>query len=147
MPEQPIEHSPTISPVSYLWVSLEDLDGVWPEVASTIEKSLSYFDGRVCIDDVFKSLKDCKQQLWIACLNGEIVGAAVTEINIFPRKKILTIAYLAGHDFELWKPGIEVLKDFALHHGCKSIQIHGRKGWVRLLKDFRVLNITQVLDL
>lgn len=145
--QQSIEHSPTTLSVSYSAVTSEHIDGVWPVVAPLIEKSLVYFDNRVDIDDIYNSLKARNNQLWLVIRDGEILTAVVTEITIYPKKKVLNIAYLAGRDFRSWQDGIDILKDFAKSLGCSSIEIRGRRGWEKLLKDFRVLNVTQVLDL
>lgn len=147
MPEQPIEPSHTTSSVSYFAVTSDRIDTFWGDVAPLIEEALVYFDDRVGIEDIYKSLKTRNNQLWLILRSGEILTAVITEITIYPKKKVLNIAYLAGLDFRSWHDGLEILKDFARSHGCSSIEIRGRRGWERLLKDFRVLNVTQVLDL
>lgn len=140
-------NSITVDGVSYIGVASAFIDQVWKDVAPMIERALAYFDDRVGIDDIYQSLKAKNNQLWLVFRGGEILTAVITEIAIYPKKKVLTIAYLAGRDFKSWQYGLSVLKDFAKSHGCSCIEIRGRRGWEKLLKDFRVLNITQVLDL
>jgi hypothetical protein len=133
--------------VNYYGIHSEHLDWVWDDVSPMIEKSLRYFDDRVGIDDVYMSLKARDSQLWVVAKAGEIVAAVVTSIQAYPKKKILSITYVGGRDFKSWASGIEILKQFAKEHGCCAIEINARPGWARLLKEFRTLNITQVLDI
>lgn len=80
-------------------------------------------------------------QLWT-----DAEAAVVTEIVIYPRRKVLR-AWLAGGAYE----GIRRIEDqvvpWAKEYGCQEIQIVGRLGWRRRLKDYRESAVTMTKEI
>ena len=82
--------------------------------------------------DVVDGVLSGKMQLW---LNAN--GCAVTELVVYPNKKVLHV-FLAGGD---QGQGIEQITDmhddamaWAKEEGCSGMSIAGRKGWQKVLK-------------
>lgn len=73
-------------------------------------------------------------------------AAVVTEIVIYPRRKILR-AWLASGRYE----GIRRIEDqvipWARDYGCQEIHIIGRLGWRRRLKDYRESAVTMTKEI
>ena len=70
-----------------------------------------------------------RMQLWPAkysCL--------VTEITVFPRKKVLHV-FLGGGELDEILGMHEYVVQWAIKQGCESLTMTGRKGWVKALKD------------
>ena len=93
------------------------------------------------LDDVLDLLKSGDAQLWT-----DPEAAVVTEIVIYPRKKVLR-AWLASGKYE----GIRRIEDrvipWAKGYGCQEIQIVGRLGWRRRLKDYRECAVTMTKEI
>lgn len=51
-------------------------------------------------------------------------------------KKALRISFLSGKGMNRWLHLISVLEDFGREHDCGTLEIHGRKGWGRMLPDY-----------
>jgi len=120
-----------------LIVNPDDLDHVWHEVEPLIEKALVHSEGELHTEDVLRLIFEEKQVLWVGMKDGEIFCAGVTEIVVYPRKKVLriiTFATKSGHDYEHWINFAEVIEGFAVRHGCSSLEAWTRKGLARKLK-------------
>jgi len=94
-----------------------------------IEAALEYGGGTHYYEDVVESIVSGKMQLWPAkdsCL--------VTEITVFPRKKVLHV-FLGGGDLDEIIGMHSSVVQWAKAQGCESLTMTGRKGWAKPLKD------------
>jgi len=94
-----------------------------------IESALEYGGGTHYYEDIAEAIVAGKMQLWPAkdsCL--------VTEITVFPRKKVLHV-FLGGGDLEEIIGMHESVVQWAIEQGCESLTMTGRKGWLKALKD------------
>lgn len=111
----------------------------WSRWAHELEKALE--TDRYEIDDVRQSLERGKAHLWT-----EPDAAVVTEIAVYPRRKVLR-AWLATGRYE----GIRRIEDRAIpwakHYGCDALEIIGRLGWRRRLTDYRERAVTMTKDI
>ena len=94
-----------------------------------IEAALSYSGNTHHFEDIVAGVKSGTMQLWPAphsCL--------VTELVIYPRKKLLNIFLAGGELKELMSMQPDVQK-WAIREGCDGGMISGRRGWDRPLKN------------
>lgn len=94
-----------------------------------IESALEYGGGTHYYEDIVEAILAGRMQLWPAkdsCL--------VTEITVFPRKKVLHV-FLGGGDLEEIIGMHESVVQWAIEQGCESLTMTGRKGWLKALKD------------
>jgi|TARA_Y100000361_G_C11160578_1_gene347057 hypothetical protein len=110
---------------------------------SLIESALEYGDQTHTFDDIVEGVLKGEYQFWEAPL-----GCAITEIVVFPRKKVLHIFLYAGElqqvlDME------ESAKIWAKEFGCSAFSLSGRRGWKRVLekRGFRELYTTLAKDI
>lgn len=61
-------------------------------------------------------------------------AAVVTCIHELPQGKSCTI-WLAGGDLDECLEIEKTITEYAREQGCKVVEIHGRAGWARVLKD------------
>lgn len=105
-----------------------------------IESALEYSGGTHLYADIVDSVLGGSMQLWA----GE-KGCAVTEIIVYPRKKVLHV-FLAGGEMEQIIDFQTSAEEFARINGCNALTLAGRKGWSRVLtkhgwsESFTVLN-------
>jgi hypothetical protein len=92
-------------------------------------------------DDLYKRLKEDKADLWVS---STLKSALIA--SLFVRKdgsKTYVVDYMASLDEdEDWTQAIEAIEDHARLIGCSSIQVRGRKGWKRVLKDYKEIQTT-----
>lgn len=92
-----------------------------------IEDALEYSGGTHEFVDIAEGVMSGKMQLWF----GE-KGCAVTEIVMYPRKKVLHV-FLAGGEMQQILDFQESAAEFGRMNGCSSMTIAGRRGWTKVL--------------
>jgi hypothetical protein len=75
--------------------------------------------------------------LWLVWNAPFIKAAAVTQLARSERSKVCMIVACGGEGMTLWLPLIEKIEAYARDEGCDAVRILGRKGWMRVLKDYR----------
>jgi hypothetical protein len=102
------------------------------ELREAILSAQTYASDEVSVDTVLQKLADGVYQAWD--FNTVIVVTCVATYETHSR---LRICYAAG-DLEGDKlaTSLDVLEKFAESIGCSGVEIYGRAGWVRKLKQF-----------
>ena len=93
-----------------------------------IEDALEYARGTHTIDDIWDGIVAGNFQFWPGNKS-----AVVTEIQIYPRKKVMHI-FLAGGDLEELLEMEKSVRAFAKTIDCNSMSISGRRGWVKIFE-------------
>lgn len=94
---------------------------------SWIEAALEYSGDTHSFDDVAEALASGKMQLWPAPK-----GCIVTEIVVYPRKKVLNVFLGAGELDQLMDMHKDVIA-WSKAQGCVAVTITGRHGWKKPL--------------
>ena len=94
-----------------------------------IESALEHSGGTHLFADIVQGIVSRRMQFWPA-----EKGCAVTEIIIFPQKKIFHV-FLAGGEKGQIVDMNDSAVEFAKAAGCSGMTIAGRKGWSRVLKE------------
>lgn len=92
-----------------------------------IEAALEYSGGTHSFLDVVEGLCAGTMQLWPADK-----GCIVTEIVVYPKKKVLNI-FLGGGELEQILDMHENVIDWAKAQGCSALTMTGRFGWKKPL--------------
>jgi len=104
----------------------------WPHFRERIERAIN----KVGLNEfapVEKDILSGRSLLWLA-YDGLIVhAAAVTELD----GKYCTIVACGGENLPQFLPLIDDLEAYAKKAGCKGMRIYGRKGWMRVLKNYK----------
>tara|TARA_A100000171_G_C2101690_1_gene130063 strand:+ start:201 stop:572 length:372 start_codon:yes stop_codon:yes gene_type:complete len=107
-------------------------DGIMSEIARCqewIEGALEYSGGTHTFKDIVDGILSQQYQFWPAER-----GCAITEIVVFPQKKVLHI-FLAGGEMDQIVDMDDSAVYFAKSQGCDSVTIAGRRGWKRVLSE------------
>jgi hypothetical protein len=108
----------------------------WPVLRPFVEKALAYANGDINAEDVWVRCVNQMMQIWVACEGGKIWAVGVTEIINYPQTRVLRLVALSGENFNLWKHFEADLEKFAHDHECHYIDAIGRRGLVKLGKEF-----------
>lgn len=92
-------------------------------------------------DDVEADVLASNAYLWLAIDNDAILAAAVTKVTNEPLGRLCTIVACGGYDWDRFGRLIEGLEKYAKSEGCTAMEICGRPGWSRRLKDYRTVKI------
>lgn len=93
-----------------------------------IESALAYSGGTHDFKDIVDGVLSGHMQLW----SGD-EGCAVTEITVYPKRKVLHV-FLAGGKMDQILDFQESAAEFGRRNGCSKMTIAGRKGWTKVLK-------------
>ena len=122
----------------------ENIDAWWHLVQEYLITALEYGLGEYSIGDIKKSCKSKDMQLWVK-MDREVKGAFVTKIAKYPQKNLLCVILLGGDEFQEWRDEADALLNaFGKEHNCEYIELFGRKGWGRALKDIDYKEITRL---
>ncbi len=113
-------------------VQSADAASVWPSISRHIQKALDIVDTGYALSDLLAAIQARDKQLWVINYGQ---AAAITSIQILPQWKRLVVEYLGGDHMDQWQgEWFSEMDLFAKFHGCKFIEVHGRKGWARIAK-------------
>ena len=120
-----------------LMVPKNGIDRVYDISARHIERAMKYGGGELWPEDVKEHLLEGRKQLWIVVEGNIVIASIVTEIATYPRKKVVRILMIGGDRLTEWGRDLHAtLEKWAKRIGANSIEIIGRKGWERLMKEF-----------
>ena len=128
-------------------VQPEDVAYIWEEVAPLLEKVKEHTEGELETDDFLEPLTHGDMQLWMATEESDVRAVMVTQIITYPQKRVLRIISLAGEDFEEIRSFQEMIEGFAVKLECTALEMWGRKGWKKLLPDWKDTYIVYTKDL
>jgi hypothetical protein len=103
-----------------------------------IHSALEFSYGERRIQDVMKELVEGSKQIWLGTIDGNFVATVVTHIIDYPGKRTCEICYLGGEAGSgiLQALGeVKAIEDWAIHNECDDIQVFGRRGWLKALKN------------
>jgi hypothetical protein len=92
-----------------------------------IEAALERSGGTHTFEDIAAGIASGHMQLWPAAM-----ACAVTQIVVYPRKKVLHV-FLAAGDLEQITNAIADVEAWGRAQGCASLTMNGRFGWQRVL--------------
>lgn len=92
-----------------------------------IEAALKHSGGTHIFQDIVDAVSEGRMQMWP---NGGTV--AITEIIVYPRKKVLHVFIGSGKRAELFEM-IDVAWRWGQALGCSAMTLAGRKGWMKLM--------------
>jgi hypothetical protein len=117
-------------------VPSEVLDLIWPQVKPALEKGARRIRDSHSMDHIHDWVLAGTQQLWVATENAQILAACISEVHRHPiGKKAFHLVLAGGRDTRRWFPlAFERWVEFAHLHGCLTIRVIGRKGWLHFFK-------------
>jgi hypothetical protein len=121
------------------------IPAIWPHVSSLIREAMRRGDLSSFVA-VEHAVRVGNALLWIATDGASIQAAAVTELQQTEWRKVCNIVACGGNDRGRWIRLIEGIEKFARAEGCSAVRVIGRKGWSRVLKDYRTHRIVLEKD-
>ncbi len=115
---------------------------LWPTIENLLERVA---DEKVTMSDIYDLVMDGTWMLWVCQVpdTKEVTSVIITEFIHYPQVCNLRVVLLSGDD-EDWAYGTTFFEDFARINACHEVEVLGRKGWERVLKDkgFKLNHIT-----
>lgn len=126
-------------------VLADDLGLVWKDCAPLLIPALT--DGTT-IESVLTAIFAKDAQLWIGFDNNEIQVACVTELVRRGGCLYCNIWLTGGRGLNNWMYFLETIEAWAKEKGCDAMLIdRGRKGWGRLLPDYKIKTVALMKEI
>ena len=142
--------SPTLSSDSEIsFVPIEHIGPLWKQVEGHLEKPLEMDGNAYTSQDDLNRLINGKMQLWISWSKKKekVEAAIVTEIVDYPQKRACRYFLAGGDNMKSWFKKIKnEIEQWAKLNKCHRIELVGRKGWSRWLKDYTPKHIVLVKE-
>jgi hypothetical protein len=122
----------------------ESVEVWWPLVEEYLNTALEYSLGEYGIDDIKNACISKNMQLWVK-IGKQAKGAFVTKIAKYPQKNLLIVILLGGDEFQEWRDEADALLNaFGKQNNCEYVELFGRKGWGKMLKDIDYKEVTRL---
>ena len=105
----------------------DKVEPIWPLVEPLIQKAIDRGQGEYEAGDILAFLLSRDMQLWVS---DDLEAAAVTQIIVYPRRKVCSVLLVGGCGLHQWK-NTKVIETWAAAQGCELMRAHGRRGWHR----------------
>jgi len=126
--------------VSLVCVDPKEIKRIWPHASHLIRSAVE----RVGISDfriIEDSILDGDALLWLVWDGSKILAAVSTVLERANGKLACVIVACGGEDMSQWLGLITKIEDYAKAEGCHCTRIYGRKGWTRVLTNYRAQNV------
>jgi len=129
-------------------VTVDQIPYVWPAVHPMLGKVVERSEGELSINDIWEAVNSQQMQLWVVVDEGKVIMSMLTQFIHYPQKKILRVISLAGENFkEVHKQFNDMFESFAITNECSALELWGRKGWKKMLPDWKDSYIVFTKDL
>lgn len=124
-------------------ISPDRFSSVWGNIRPGLEKALRRVDYPNPMEDVEAQLQDSRMQLWMTH-DGKM--SWITQILVYPRYKTFSVVVASGEGLDEWLAESDHLfTAFASHHGCKYVEVQGRRGWTKVGEPYGYAPVYTVL--
>jgi len=88
-------------------------------------------------ENFYEELTNGSMQLWVSIQGKEVLACMITQIAPYPNKQVLRIIALGGVEMDKWIHFLPDIEHWAMNIGCTALEAWGRKGWLRILQDWK----------
>lgn len=111
------------------------IESMWRFAEPYIKRALDHAAGEIAPADLKKFCQEKDIQLWLISKGSRVVGAATTEIVVYPQKKHCRIITVAGSGFRDWVNLFDrEIMAWAKSNGCHALEAHVRRGFVKKIE-------------
>jgi hypothetical protein len=118
-------------------VAPDRIAAIWPHVAPWLTAAADRC-GDWTADALRELLLRGEALLWVLWDGQALCAACVTEAVGVPRGRILRVLACGGRRLRNWVEALAPIEAYARDLGCRAIRIEGRRGWQRVLPDYRL---------
>lgn len=116
----------------------QHIGALWPNVSELIANACMRGGGDFAA--IERAVMAGDAILWVAHEGPDVLGAAVTQLLMRGPRKICTL-YAMGGELDRVRPVLDMLERYAVDAGCDAMEVCGRPGWARILRDYRVTRV------
>jgi hypothetical protein len=118
-----------------LGVPVASVPQYWDRSYHYIQAALDRTEGEMKISDIHQMILNREMQLWLTVEDDTVTGALVTQLIDYPRTKACRYVALGGDLHGDFDKIDAIITEWAVYNKCDRIELVGRRGWTRALKD------------
>ena len=124
------------STLDYKVIEKHEVPDIWNNVKDIISQTN---DDVLNDEDVLKYLKSGHYTLWIATEpdSDSVVAAMTIHYAYYPKYKMCRVATIAGQRMSEWIGDLYMLENWAKAQECDYMDMYARKGWKKVLKEYK----------
>ena len=119
-------------------VGAEQIKMLWPHVVPYLSRAINRY-GEHSLEEIFSSLLSKERQMWVPG-NKKVEGVLITKIINREDEKICFLELCAGRGIESIR-FLHLIEKWAKNAGCTRMELSGREGWKRVLKNYKIKKI------
>lgn len=125
-----------------------EVKAIWPTVAPLLAPAVEYSNGRISMSSLLDWLLDQRYLLWVTYdTDRKIAAAFITREARYPCRKMLTIDICGGSEMRFWASEADkTFRAYAEAAGLDGVELYGRSGWTRALKNLGWTSGTVLLE-
>jgi hypothetical protein len=112
---------------------------VWPRVAPLLKAAITRTN-LDRFDEIERDVLSGRGLLWLAW-SDHVEAAATTILTETDAQRVCILTACGGRDMKRWLPLLETIEAYAKAEGCDRLRLFGRRGWQRMLQNYRVSNV------
>lgn len=142
------KHTSTSSSVRIVsYVPPHNAIEIWEQVQPLLLKGIMYDDnsysGKNLLDAVLKK----EMQLWISWTD-KVESAVLTQLIDYPQYRVCRWFLAGGKNVDAWLDDLtRQVETWAIANDVKRIELVGRKGWIKKMKDYESKHIVMTKEL
>lgn len=109
---------------------------IWPYVLLGVSQAFHRGNGG-SLSLVEQDVYSGHALIWLALSGQEIRACCITQLVVTDQGKKCQIVAAFGSGVNDWLTHLITIEKYARDEGCSVIELTGRKGWARLLRDYR----------
>lgn len=117
-------------------VNRESVDVFWEKVKDWVDSAVQQSKGRHTLDTTYSFLKTGQMTMFLIYIKEKLCAVYVVQKVIYPAKNVLGILFCGGSKII---KNIKTIEDFFVKYAkqeeCSDLEIIGRKGWGKAIKD------------
>ena len=127
------------STLDYKIIEKHEIPDIWNNVKDIISQGLVSANDLLNDEDVLNYLNQGLYTLWIATEpdSDSVVAAMTIQYAYFPKYKMCRIVTIAGQRMNEWIGDMYMLENWAKTQGCDYIDMYARRGWKKMLKEYK----------
>lgn len=128
-------------------VPREYIPGVWEQVVPFVEDAMEHNKEGLHVGDILTALERQEMQLWVAIVAGDILGCAVTAIEVFGSVTQCRYVVVAGKNSVLWWTDYasDVVETWAASRGCTKVIAFCRPGMRKRAAAFGFVHLYEII--
>lgn len=124
-------------------LTAEQAEKMWYKLSPLLERANDYSLHEYNMDDILHLIMEKKTECWVMWEGDELQAALTTEIVQYPRKKGLNM-FLAASNApigDVLGEFLATVEQWGKEQGCSIIKLDGRRGWLKLLPDYKAQRV------